>query len=76
MRMLRREKGGMFLQEGRGADFQMKCENCGSCLKHPLEEELKSDRADGCEGMELSSLKQIRFLQIIKSQIFFLLVQL
>lgn len=58
----------------------MKRENCGSCLKHPLEEELQADRADGCEGTELSALKQTWFLQIKikkkKSQIFFLLVQL
>lgn len=40
----------------------MKCENCGSCLKHPLEEELQWDRADGSEGADLNSLKQTGFL--------------
>lgn len=61
-------KGVIFLQEGRGANFQMKCENCGSWQKHPLEEELQSDRADGCEATELSSWKQTWFLQIIKKK--------
>lgn len=54
--------GGIFLQEGRGADFETKCENGGSCLKHPLEEELQWDRADGSEGADLNSLKQTGFL--------------
>lgn len=40
----------------------MKCENCGSCLKHPLEEELQWDRADGSEGADLNSLNQTQFL--------------
>lgn len=38
--------GGGHLPPG-GADVELKCENCGSCLKHPQEEELQSGPADG-----------------------------